>query len=112
MQGGVKMIYFQQCQSAAILALHIWEKNLQNLNRSLMESTKLQSGTTHFYTEIASYTSSLQNCGKKPQTPLYYKFSTAVGNQDTKTVNGEGVGGRKTEFPCSQQVQLPERQRR
>lgn len=86
---------------------------MQNLKRSLLEGTELQSGTTHFYTEIASHTSNLQSCEKNTttQTPLHYKFSAAVGNQDTNTVNGKRWGRMMTEFPCSQQEQLPEREK-
>lgn len=56
-----------------------------------MESTKLQSGTTHFYTEIASYTSNSQNCGKKPKPLCITNF---LWQQEIRILTANGkVGG-------------------
>lgn len=70
-RGGVNMIYFQQRKSAAILALQLWEKNLQNLKRFYTGEQKAISQTQYIFTYITLHTHATYRTVKTNQKPLY-----------------------------------------
>lgn len=65
------MIYFQQCKSAAILALQLWEKNLQNLKRLHTGEQKAISQTQYIFTYIMLHTHATYRAAKTSPNPLY-----------------------------------------
>lgn len=108
-QGGVNMIYFQ---SAAILALQIWEKILQNLKRFSTGEHKATVRHNTFLQRLHHTHSTCRTVKKNPINPHVLQiFCSSRKSGYQHSLQKRCKGGMMREFPCSQQVQLPVRSR-